>query len=129
METVTQYQNVPDHLKGCTLAIGNFDGVHRGHQEVLNTALKLAHKQKMPAGVMAFEPHPRAFFQPKRPLFRLTSLPGKLDLFTQLGLDLAAVMPFNADMASLLAEDFVSKVLVDGFDVRHVITGFNFFFG
>ena len=111
------------------MAIGNFDGVHRGHKEVLATARSVAQKKKICAGVMAFEPHPRVFFQPQRHLFRLTSMETKLELFKILGLDMAAVMPFDAAMASLGAEEFVSKVLVKGFGVRHVITGFNFFFG
>ncbi len=129
MELLKQYRNVPVPQQGCSLAIGNFDGVHKGHQKVLATAMQVASDQGIPSGVMAFEPHPRVFFQPQRPLFRLTSLDAKLDLFSTFGLDLAAVMPFNADMASLSAHDFVAKVLVDGFKVRHVVTGYNFFFG
>ena len=129
MKIIRNYHNVPADQQGCALAIGNFDGVHRGHQKVLEAALNIAAAQNIPAGVMAFEPHPRVFFQPQRPLFRLTSLETKLGLFETLGLDLAAVMPFDASMASLTAEEFVAKVLVEGFHVRHVITGFNFFFG
>ncbi len=129
MEIVKHYQNVPANLQGCSMAIGNFDGVHKGHQTVLSTAMKTAKAQGKPSGVMAFEPHPRVFFQPQRHLFRLTSLEAKLELFETFGLDLAAVMPFDADMASLSAEEFVSTVLVDGFKVCHVVTGFNFFFG
>ena len=129
MDILNQYHDVPTRNQGCSLAIGNFDGVHRGHQEVLTTAMNVASQNSAPAGVMAFEPHPRVFFQPQRHLFRLTSLDAKLRLFKTLGLDLAAVMPFNSEMASLTAEEFVSKVLVDGFNVKHVVTGFNFFFG
>lgn len=129
MDIINQYENVPATQKGCSLAIGNFDGVHRGHQEVLATAMKVASEKGIPSGVMAFEPHPRVFFQPQRHLFRLTSLDAKLDLFETFGMDLAAVMPFNGEMAALTAEEFVSKVLVDGFNVAHVVTGFNFFFG
>ncbi len=129
MKIIDRYENVAESDKGCSLAIGNFDGVHRGHQEVLAAALRVAGEQNIPSGVMAFEPHPRVFFQPQRPLFRLTSLDAKLELFATLGLDLAAVMPFNADMAALTAEQFVKKILIDGFNVRHVVTGYNFFFG
>ncbi len=129
MDIINSYKDVPAAARGGALAIGNFDGVHRGHQKVLDAAMKVASEQKIRAGVMAFEPHPRVFFQPQRHLFRLTSPETKLQLFSTLGLDLAAVMPFNAEMAALTAEQFVSQVLVEGFDVRHVITGFNFFFG
>ena len=96
MELLEQYHDVPASLQGCSLAIGNFDGVHKGHQKVLSTAMQVASDQGIPSGVMAFEPHPRVFFQPQRHLFRLTSLDAKLDLFKTFGLDLAAVMPFNA---------------------------------
>ncbi|MCP4933328.1 MAG: bifunctional riboflavin kinase/FAD synthetase [bacterium] len=129
MNIVKHYKDVPASLQGCSMAIGNFDGVHKGHQEVLSTAMKAAKAVSRTSGVMAFEPHPRVFFQPQRHLFRLTSLEVKLELFETFGLELAAVMPFDANMASLSAEDFVTKVLVDGFNVCHVVTGFNFFFG
>ncbi len=129
MEILNHYNEATPAQMGSCLAIGNFDGVHRGHQEVLETALRIADRNGFPAGVMAFEPHPRVFFQPRRPLFRLTSLRAKLELFEIMGLDLAAVMKFDAEMASLTAEDFVRKILVEGFGVNHVVTGFNFFFG
>jgi riboflavin kinase/FMN adenylyltransferase len=129
MDVINQYLDVPPRQKGGSLAIGNFDGVHRGHQEVLATARKIATVQAIPSGVMAFEPHPRVFFQPQRHLFRLTSLEAKLGLFETFGQDFVAVMPFDAKMASFNAEEFVARVLVEGFNVRHVVTGFNFFFG
>ncbi len=129
MDVIEQYKNVPPRLRGCSLAIGNFDGVHKGHQEVLATAMTVAKQKGISSGVMAFEPHPRVFFQPQRPLFRLTSLEAKLELFEKLGLNLAAVMPFDGKLASLDAQEFVEQVLVKGFEVSHVVTGFNFFFG
>ena len=129
MDVLKHYQNVPASQQGCSLAIGNFDGVHKGHQKVLSSAMQIASENGCPSGVMAFEPHPRVFFQPQRPLFRLTSLEAKLELFSTFGLDLAAVMPFDAAMASLSAQEFVRHVLVEGFNVSHVVTGFNFFFG
>ncbi|MCF6199410.1 MAG: bifunctional riboflavin kinase/FAD synthetase [Hyphomicrobiaceae bacterium] len=129
MKIIEQYHDVPADQQNCSLAIGNFDGVHKGHQVVLEAAMSVAQKNKICAGVMVFEPHPRVFFQPQRHLFRLTSPKTKLKLFETLGLDMAAVMPFDAAMAGLTAEEFVAKVLVEGFKVRHVVTGFNFFFG
>jgi riboflavin kinase/FMN adenylyltransferase len=129
MHIVHTHEQVPHALRDGVLAIGNFDGVHRGHQKVLETALDAARRVGRPAGVMAFEPHPRVFFQPKRPLFRLTSLDTKLALFAALGLDFAAVLSFDAALARLAAEAFVSRILVDGFEVRHVVIGDNFFFG
>jgi riboflavin kinase/FMN adenylyltransferase len=129
MLIVERHDQVPAEVVGSTLAIGNFDGVHRGHQKVLEIAIDQARAAGIPAGVMAFEPHPRVFFQPQRPLFRLTPLAVKLQLLAQLGLDFAAVLPFDAALAALDAEQFVSRILVDGFGVRRVVTGDNFFFG
>lgn len=129
MEILSDTTNVPPALKGSVLAIGNFDGVHRGHQAVLRTAKELAESAGAPTGVMAFEPHPRQFFQPDKPLFRLTSLPVKLELFEAMGLDLAVVLPFDAQLASLMAEEFVRKVLVGGLGIRHAVIGYDFHFG
>lgn len=129
MDIVHRHEHVPSPLKGATLAIGNFDGVHRGHQKVLEIALSTARDIGSKAGVMVFEPHPRVFFQPKRALFRLTPLAAKLDLFASLGLDFAAVLPFDADLAAYDAQQFIDRVLVEGFGVRHVVIGDNFFFG
>ncbi len=73
MKIIEQYHDVPADQQNCSLAIGNFDGVHKGHQVVLEAAMSVAQKNKICAGVMVFEPHPRVFFQPQRHLFRLTS--------------------------------------------------------
>jgi hypothetical protein len=99
MEVLEGYRHCPESLKGAALAIGNFDGVHRGHQAVLQTAQEAAKAAGAPAGVMTFEPHPRQFFQPDAPLFRLTPEPVKLELFAALGLDFAAVLRFDAALA------------------------------
>lgn len=128
MEVIQGWRDVPQALKGASLAIGNFDGVHRGHRAVLDAARRAA-RPGAPVGAMLFEPHPRKFFQPNKPLFQLTPLQRKLDLLAQLGLDLVAVLPFHAELASLSAEDFVRDVLVDGFGISQATTGYNFFFG
>jgi riboflavin kinase/FMN adenylyltransferase len=129
MQVLQDTQDCPEALKGASLAIGNFDGVHLGHQAVLRAALNEAKASGMPSGVMTFEPHPRSFFQSDKPLFRLTPPSLKLSLFKALGLDLAVVLPFNAILAGHPAEEFVSKTLVEGLDVSHVITGSDFHFG
>lgn len=129
MEVIDRHADVPLPLAGGAVAIGNFDGVHRGHQKVLETAIATARAHGIPAGVMAFEPHPRVYFQPQRPLFRLTPLETKLELFAALGLDFAAILPFDAALAVLDAGQFIERVLVAGFHVRHVVIGDNFFFG
>lgn len=129
MQILKSYNDPPKALKGAALAIGNFDGVHRGHQAVLAAAVKAGRAEGRPCGVITFEPHPRQFFQPDVPLFRLTPEPLKLRLMAALGLDLAVVLPFDAALASLTAEQFVNTVLVEGLAVRHVVAGSDFHFG
>jgi riboflavin kinase/FMN adenylyltransferase len=118
-----------DALRGAVLAMGNFDGVHRGHHAVIAVARKRASELGRPAGVLTFEPHPRDFFHPAEPLFRLTDEPTKLRLLAAAGLDGAVVLTFNAALAATTAEDFVAQILVGRFAVGGVIVGFNFHFG
>jgi len=116
-------------LRGATVAIGNFDGVHRGHKAVIAAALARARALGKPAAALTFEPHPRAFLNPDEPLFRLTPEPAKLRLLAATGLDGAIVLSFDAELAKLSAEDFVGRVLVDRFAISGAAIGFNFHFG
>jgi riboflavin kinase/FMN adenylyltransferase len=116
-------------LRGATVAIGNFDGVHRGHKAVIAAALARARTLGKPSAALTFEPHPRAFFNPDEPLFRLTPEAAKLRLLAAAGLDGAIVLTFNADLAKLSAEEFVQRVLVDRFAISGAAIGFNFHFG
>ena len=116
-------------LRGAVLAMGNFDGVHRGHQAVIAVARKRAEELSCLSGVLTFEPHPRDFFHPGEPLFRLTDEPAKLRLLAATGLDGAVVLTFNAALAATTAEDFVAHILVGRFAISGVIVGFNFHFG
>jgi riboflavin kinase/FMN adenylyltransferase len=116
-------------LRGATVAIGNFDGVHRGHKAVIAAALARGHALGKPAAALTFEPHPRAFFNPGEPLFRLTPEAAKLRLLAAAGLDGAIVLTFDADLARLSAEDFVQRVLVERFGISGAAIGFNFHFG
>lgn len=129
MKVVHGYQDVPDDARGAALAIGNFDGVHRGHQALAREAIAQAKKAGTASGVLLFEPHPREFFHPEEPHFRLTPLAEKLEIFEELGLDLAIVLSFDAALANLPAQDFVTKVLVNALDVRHVVIGHDFYYG
>src|SRR6185312_15237250 len=106
MNIVRSWQDVPGRLKGAALAIGNFDGVHRGHQAVLSEARRIAKTEGRRSGAVVFEPHPREFFQPRHPFFRLTPLPLKLELLEALGLDQTFVVPFDHAFSSLSAESF-----------------------
>ena len=100
MDILRTYERVPERLRRAVVAIGNFDGVHRGHQAVLGHAQSLAREQNTRAGAMLFDPHPRAFFRPDETLFALTPLPLKLERLEAFGLDLAIVLPFDRALAS-----------------------------
>jgi riboflavin kinase / FMN adenylyltransferase len=116
-------------LRGAVVAIGNFDGVHRGHRAVIGAALQKARALGRPAAALTFEPHPRAFFNPGEPLFRLTDEAVKLRLLASTGLDGAIVLTFDAALAGLSAESFVERILVERFAVSGAVIGFNFHFG
>jgi riboflavin kinase / FMN adenylyltransferase len=119
-----------DHaLRGAVAAIGNFDGVHRGHRAVIAAALARAKALGRPAAALTFEPHPRSFFRPDDALFRLTDERAKLRLLATTGLDGAVVLRFDAALARLSAEDFVARVLVERLAVSGVAIGFDFHFG
>jgi len=118
-----------DALKGAVIAIGNFEGVHRGHRAVIDVALARARALGRKAAVLTFEPHPRAVFRPDEPVFRLSDEAAKLRLLAMTGLDGAIVMRFDAALAGLSAEDFVQQILIERFAVAAVVVGFDFHFG
>jgi riboflavin kinase/FMN adenylyltransferase len=118
-----------DALRGAVVAIGNFDGVHRGHRAVIGVAQEKARTLGKPSAVLTFEPHPRAYFNPGEPLFRLTDEAVKLRLLASTGLDGAIVLTFDAALAGLSAQEFVDRILVERFAVSGAVIGFNFHFG
>jgi len=122
--------NAPDaSLRGAVVAIGNFDGVHRGHRAVIAVAQNRAKTLGKKAAALTFEPHPRDFFNPNERLFRLTDEAAKLRLLAATGLDGAIVLTFDAALARLTAEEFVARILVERFAVSGAVIGFNFHFG
>ena len=129
MLIVTPQQALPAALRGGIVAIGNFDGVHRGHQALLARAAALAKAQGKAWGVICFEPHPRSFFRPAQPVFRLTPEPLKLRLLAALGADFVSVVPFNAELSALGAEAFIAQELKQRLGASHVVAGFDFHFG
>lgn len=122
-------KQLPADLRGGVVAIGNFDGVHRGHQAVLGRALEEAGKRGVPALVLTFEPHPRKFFRPQVPLFVLTPPAMKAHLLEELGFSAVVEQAFTAQFAAQSAEDFVAGILQENLGISHAVTGFNFHFG
>ncbi|MDB5865493.1 MAG: ribF [Betaproteobacteria bacterium] len=111
------------------LTIGNFDGVHLGHQAMLSRLRDTARAEGLPACAMTFEPHPREFFAPDQAPARLTSLREKLELLAGEGVERAHVLRFDYGLAQITAEDFVERILVRGLGVRRLLVGDDFRFG
>ena len=129
MRIFRHYNDLPDDFRGGSIAIGNFDGVHLGHQEVINTAGGVAKERDIPWGVMTFEPHPRMFFQKSIEPFRLTPFHLKARIIEELGADFLMVLHFDKKLSDLTAEAFVGDVLKASLDARHIVCGFDFVFG
>jgi riboflavin kinase / FMN adenylyltransferase len=119
----------PAGLEGAVVAIGNFDGLHRGHAGVIVRALGLAKRLGGPCALLTFEPHPADFFAGKRVIFRLTPREAKQAILDRMGLDGMIVLTFDAALAGLSAEDFVVKVLVERLAIGGIVAGYDFHFG
>ncbi len=112
------------------LTIGNFDGIHLGHAQIIDKTLEIAREKNLQPIILTFEPHPTSFF--KQGLardFRLTTLAQKLKIFREKKISQAVIIPFNRDFADLSAHDFIKKILVDGLNVKYLIIGYDFTFG
>jgi riboflavin kinase/FMN adenylyltransferase len=115
--------------RGAVVAMGNFDGVHLGHRAVIAAALQMARIQGRPALAVTFEPHPRRFFSPNTPQFRLTDEIAKLRLLAGTGLEGAVVMTFDKNRAGTTAKDFIHHDLIDRLGVSGIAVGYDFHFG
>jgi riboflavin kinase/FMN adenylyltransferase len=115
--------------KGAVVALGNFDGVHLGHREVIAAAIRMARELNKPALAVTFEPHPRSFFAPSTPLFRLSDEAAKLRLLAGTGLDGAVVMTFDGARAATTAQDFVNHDLIGRLGISGISVGYDFHFG
>jgi riboflavin kinase/FMN adenylyltransferase len=129
MERLDGSSAVPAHLRGGVVALGNFDGFHLGHQAVVARAVSRARARGVPAIVATFDPHPRRYFQPDTPPFRLTTLDQRQRLFAAAGAQAMLVFAFDAELASLSAEAFARERLVDLAGASGVVTGEDFTFG
>jgi riboflavin kinase/FMN adenylyltransferase len=118
---------VPQDARGATVAMGNFDGVHRGHQSVI--AMAAAAGGDAPLGVVTFEPHPRAFFAPHAAPFRLMTAGSRASRLEKIGVTHVFEVPFDSSLSSLSPEAFCETVLVEGLGISHVVVGADFCFG
>lgn len=129
IEVFQALTDFPPARRGAAVAIGNFDGIHKGHQAVIQAAAAAARARGVSLGVLTFEPHPRSIFQPDAPPFRLSDWRGKAYALEPLGVDFMAISPFSKDYASQTAGAFVQTVLKDALSVAHVAVGEDFRFG
>jgi riboflavin kinase/FMN adenylyltransferase len=129
MRVIGGQDEVPEALRGAVVAIGNFDGVHRGHQKLLDITRAKATELGRPWGIVTFEPHPRTYFKPGEPVFRLTPPAIKARLMAALGASFTVVLDFNRELSTLEPEAFVTHHLVQRLGVAHVVTGYDFHFG
>ena len=116
-------------MRGGIIALGNFDGFHLGHQAVVGAAVARARAARVPAIVATFDPHPVRFFAPDAPPFRLTTLDQRAALFAQAGADAMLVFAFNAELARVSAQDFITDWLITRAGASGIVTGEDFTFG
>ncbi|UWQ78156.1 bifunctional riboflavin kinase/FAD synthetase [Leisingera sp. S132] len=127
MRIVRDFQFVEHQDRGATVAIGNFDGVHLGHQSVIELARTAA--PDAPLGVMTFEPHPREYFAPDAPPFRLMRAETRAHRLEKLGVERLYELNFNTALSSLTPEEFARDVISEGLGLAHVVVGADFCFG
>lgn len=129
MQLIRGIHNLRAEHRGCVATIGNFDGVHRGHRAVIDALKQRAQEHGLPALLITLEPQPLEFFAPDKAPARLASLGEKLSLIRDAGIDRTLVLKFDGKMASMEAQDFIEKILVEKLGVRHLYVGDDFRFG
>jgi riboflavin kinase / FMN adenylyltransferase len=128
-KNLTDPEALPESLTRPVLAIGNFDGMHWGHRQLIDRAIAMAAGFGKPSAILTFEPHPRRFFQPDRPFFRLTQPDRKAELAKSFGLDGMITLTFNSELAALSAEAFMQDLLVKRLSISGAVVGYDFHFG
>jgi riboflavin kinase/FMN adenylyltransferase len=129
LRIVKDWKGLSPEERGASVALGNFDGLHRGHQRVIAAAALAARDDEAPLGVISFDPHPRRFHQPDAEPFHLMSLDQQGRVLDAMGVDLFYVLPYGADIAQMSDETFAVQVLAEGLGVRHVTAGADITFG
>ncbi|HEY3949928.1 bifunctional riboflavin kinase/FAD synthetase [Phenylobacterium sp.] len=129
LRVIRGWKDVAPGDRGAAVAMGNFDGVHRGHQQVIALAAKAAGALGCPLGVITFDPHPRVYFRPDEPAFLLMKPDQQARALEDLGVDILYVLPLDAELAEMTDRDFAERVLHRGWGARHVAVGFDNSFG
>ena len=129
MQIHQHWQGLDPSARGASVAMGNFDGIHLGHQAVLNLARPDPDKTEAPLGVVTFEPHPRQFFAPDAPTFRLMNAEARANRLAKLGVQQLFELPFDTSLARMTPEEFARDVLAAGLGISHVVVGSDFRFG
>ncbi len=129
MRWLDHREEITPALRGAVIALGNFDGFHRGHQEVAGEAIRWAHSEGRPSIIATFDPHPVRFFRPDVPPFRLTTLEQRQELYLAAGATAMLVFHFDGELAGTSAERFITDILIERFGAHGVVTGADFTFG
>lgn len=117
------------HKNGTAITIGTFDGVHLGHQFLIHKTMEIAKTENLDSLVLTFDPHPRSYLNPDYRPFILTELPKKIELIKKLGVDDVKVLEFNQQIADLEAIDFVTQILIQKYNLKHLVVGHDFAIG
>ena len=129
MELIRSLNNLRLHHKKCVTTIGNFDGLHLGHQAIILQLKTIANKHDLPTVIITFEPQPQEYFSPQNAPARLTRLREKIEEIARLGVDRLVCLRFNSELASLSPRGFVERLLIDGLEISHLVVGDDFRFG
>jgi riboflavin kinase/FMN adenylyltransferase len=129
LRVVRGWKDLPAQDQGAAIAVGSFDGVHRGHQRVIALAAQAAERLGAPLGVITFDPHPRAYFHPEQPSFELQKRDQQARALEALGVDVLYLLPLGPELAEMTDREFAADVLAGGLGARHVAVGFDNTFG
>ncbi|MCY3726968.1 MAG: bifunctional riboflavin kinase/FAD synthetase [Rhodobacteraceae bacterium] len=129
MKRFDTFKFIPEEFTNSAVAIGNFDGIHLGHKKVFSITREIAQKEGIPSAILTFEPHPRQYFSPDSPPFRLVTSETRANLIEACGFDALFEIQFDKHLSNLTSEEFITQVLLEGLKVSHVVVGEDFRYG